>query len=750
MSCQHKYKNCKSVCKSPPLRDGFCTLHYKQKEKETRLKKFNEENNNIVVDKNTIEEGTSSDYIINVTNNKSYENIINNEKIFPDEQKAYIISKFPKKLHEYLNKVNNPLDETQVIVSLLKEKNIRIVLNYEENMFGIYEWKGYYHATDIETKAGCSRVDNWSRWNINFKKFCEFENKNLVPQFEGQENSRPVYNFDIKKINTNALFIDDEGLKTVLIKTTKQSTEIDMFKEWIIKYSTIAKNIISMIIQIKQQYEYEQLKNQLNNNKIICKSNEITYFYDENDITPFLHLNVVYLGETGEIITKNNKECMVYKLGKSYRAIDRDFKEHKKTFTNFRMILILHCDNNDVVEDYLKIELKAKDMLYDLPKKNKNNDNEVENTKIQIEILNPKQVYSKQSVFSETFILTDKFDLRYVMDLMKRLVDEHPLKSIKERDDKIRELESDKEIQKMNIELKMKEEETKQKEIDKEKEIKLAEIKLEMMKLKYNCTQQNTFDNQIDDNISDIDDNEYINDKKDDYDNILNVSSKEKKIKTIEDLIDSPDIDSEEYERLEIKKGKNKATGIEKLSIKKFILKRKLKIESFAYETDEQKKELIDFLSCWYNKEYILDNALCALGKKQYNDVDDPYFSNMGIKIEYLNKILNIFGFKGLLDFETKVKFNEELEKRMIASRLLTKANYSRMMKTFGKQERANDLEGKFEKDKFIKICNCVVNEFGFKIQSERKHKKNNQKCIWLYNYTICENMKDICNIINK
>ena len=115
-----------------------------------------------------------------------------------------------------------------------------------------------------------------------------------------------------------------------------------------------------------------------------------------------------------------------------------------------------------------------------------------------------------------------------------------------------------------------------------------------------------------------------------------------------------------------------------------------------------------EIIKKWYKKEYILDNALCALGKKQYNDSDDPYFSNMGIKIEYLNKILNIFGFKGLL----------------------TKANYSRTMKTFGKQERAKDLEGTFEKDKFIKICNCIVNEFGFKIQSERKHKKYNKKCI--------------------
>ena len=236
-----------------------------------------------------------------------------------------------------------------------------------------------------------------------------------------------------------------------------------------------------------------------------------------------------------------------------------------------------------------------------------------------------------------------------------------------------------------------------------------------------------------------------------DTDAVTSRHSTKKSIYEIEDLIDSPDIDSEEYERLEIKKGKNKATGIEKLSIKKFILKRKLKMESFAYETDEQKNELIEFLLCWYNKEYILDNALCALGKKQYNDVYDHYFSNMGIKIEYLNKILNIFGFKGLLDFETRVEFNEELEKRMIASRLLTKANYSRMMKTFGKQEQATDLKGDFDLKKFIKLCNCITNEFGVNINSrETKRIQIKKKRVRNYEYNLMEALPNFLSIINS
>lgn len=228
-------------------------------------------------------------------------------------------------------------------------------------------------------------------------------------------------------------------------------------------------------------------------NEPVIKSREITYFYDENDITPYLNLNVIYVGETGEFITMNGEEKKVFKLGKSYRAIDRDFKEHRKTFVNFKMIHIIHCDNNDVVEDYLKIELKAKDMLCELTKKTKKNEIESDDIKKQKHtetlsqqnlhadsdgiILSQKQMaLKKPSVFNETFILTDKFDLNYVVDLIKRLVDENPLKGIKERDDIIKELKknNDFELQKMNMELKIKQEETKQ-----------LKIKLKIMQIKH-------------------------------------------------------------------------------------------------------------------------------------------------------------------------------------------------------------------------------------------------------------------------
>ena len=783
MSCQHKYKNSKSICKSPPLRDGFCTLHNKQKEKETRLKKFNEENNNVVDDKNIIERATSSNQIIDITNNTLNENIINNENIFSDEQKAYIISKFPKKLHEYLNKVNNPLDETQVIISLLKERNIRIVLNHEENMFGIYEWKGYYHATDIENEAGCSRVDHWSRWNIKFKKFYEFENKNLVPQFGGPNEIRPIYNFDTKKVDINANFIDDEGLKTVLIKTTKQSTEIDMFKDWIIKYSTIAKSVISMVIQIKQQYEYEQLKNQLNNNQIKCEKNEITYFYEINDVTPFLNLNVIYFGDTGEVVIMDGITYKIYKIGLSHRSIERDFREHKRTFADYKMVYIKHCDNNIVVELYLKMELKAKNLMYELPKKLSNDGNKkLLNDKKSINDDN-KEDEKSVSKNTETFILTERYDINYMIDLINRLVDDYPLNSIKERDDEIKRLKED-------HELKMKQEETKQKQIEKEtkeeetkqkqieKEIELAKIQLEIMKIKYNRTQYmmntvvdatiNTTENVADDTVIDntaididaiIDDaaiNTTINaaidiesdedaesDEMTDYDSDINDpenmaivdNSKKNKNPYLKNQKMDPDLliktkDVDNIIPYEQKKEKNMT---DKYIIKRHYLKRLLKIDL----TD-------DIIKKWYNKEKQLNNLLCAIGKKPFDDSEDPYFMNMNNKINYLNKILNTFGFEGPLDFKTVITSNEELFKKFENTKLTEQNNYLTMMKRFGKQIRCKNFD--FELDKYILICNCVLAEFCIHISSKRRKTKG----VYYYEYGLTINVKHLEEIINK
>ena len=83
-------------------------------------------------------------------------------------------------------------------------------------------------------------------------------------------------------------------------------------------------------------------------------------------------------------------------------------------------------------------------------------------------------------------------------------------------------------------------------------------------------------------------------------------------------------------------------------------------------------------------------------------------------------------------------------------SKLLDKANYSYILKVFNKQVQSKDIEGKFEVKKFIKFCNCILNEFGFKIDSSRTFFKRERTTVWVYKYNIVHNMIDIVHIINK
>ena len=61
-------------------------------------------------------------------------------------------------------------------------------------------------------------------------------------------------------------------------------------------------------------------------------------------------------------------------------------------------------------------------------------------------------------------------------------------------------------------------------------------------------------------------------------------------------------------------------------------------------------------------------------------------------KISYLNKILKVYGFKGLFDFETVVEKDEAMEERIKKSKLLQFTEYKKLMQTFGKRIQGKKL----------------------------------------------------------
>jgi len=56
---------------------------------------------------------------------------------------------FSEIIRESIKKCINPLDETQILVSLFGNKTVRIIFKKEVNEFGDEDYKGYFHACDI-------------------------------------------------------------------------------------------------------------------------------------------------------------------------------------------------------------------------------------------------------------------------------------------------------------------------------------------------------------------------------------------------------------------------------------------------------------------------------------------------------------------------------------------------------------------------------------------------------------------------
>lgn len=191
------------------------------------------------------------DEINSESNNKLVTFSENNEIIFSNEQKEYIISKFPITIQELLRKVKNPLDEKEVIVNMFIEKNVRIVIKYEKDFMDDYDWMPYFHCHDVAIviNYGKTNVNRWNeRWKFNLIPY-----EKLLLQIGG---ATQFMNFDENRTDKNALFIGLDDLKDVLLKiNTDLSKE---YKKWVMKQSSIMSKFLRYTIQVKNEYEMEQ------------------------------------------------------------------------------------------------------------------------------------------------------------------------------------------------------------------------------------------------------------------------------------------------------------------------------------------------------------------------------------------------------------------------------------------------------------------------------------------------------------
>jgi hypothetical protein len=146
---------------------------------------------------------------------------------------------------------------------------------------------------------------------------------------------------------------------------------------------------------------------------------------------------------------------LLCKYGKSSRVFEREHYEHKKDYgEQIKVVIIVHTDNNDIVEKLFEQVIKTKELNRKLKFNGKDRD--------------------------ELFITTNKFTLNDAINTMNLITENNPLPGIKERDHKIKELqykiENDKDII-------LEKEKTKQKELDVNLKIKELETNLRLKEI---------------------------------------------------------------------------------------------------------------------------------------------------------------------------------------------------------------------------------------------------------------------------
>lgn len=178
----------------------------------------------------------------------------------------------------------------------------------------------------------------------------------------------------------------------------------------------------------------------------IAKALPTTPFYDTHMVSDYDNKNVIYIGYIGTY--ESNK--LYYKFGISNQIFKRDVAQHRKTFNTFKIIHIVECNNNSVVEAMFKKELHVKRLLRQLTINNKTQ--------------------------TELFTLTNPHTIATITAMLNKLVKDNELQEIVE-------LKKEIEQMKQSYALEIERERTKQIEATTALELKREETKLETIKL---------------------------------------------------------------------------------------------------------------------------------------------------------------------------------------------------------------------------------------------------------------------------
>jgi hypothetical protein len=117
-----------------------------------------------------------------------------------------------------------------------------------------------------------------------------------------------------------------------------------------------------------------------------------------------------------------------------------------------------------------------------------------------------------------------------------------------------------------------------------------------------------------------------------------------------------------------------------------------------------------------------------------------------------LKQLLDIFGFKNIFDFDTVVKKDDELEKKMKDSKMIEYNNYKKIMNDFNKKiQKGNDEDkDQFALNKFILLVDAILHDFGVRLESIERRIRVGHKRPRLFEYKLTENKQSIKSIVDR
>jgi prophage antirepressor-like protein len=292
------------------------------------------------------------------------------------------------------NIVKRLLDEDDKIEIVNADKNEKDE-NKIKNIFD-YEGNTVLVIVDKEGKPWCKAKD--LAIILQYKNTKDAIIKHVSKKYK-KSYADMVANHDHKiKIDPRTIFLSQPGTFQ-LIFHSKMSNAI-RFYEWIVE------EVIPEILQFGT-YSMKSPSNELEK---LTKD-----FYQDNEITDYLHMHVIYLAYIGQ---KNEK--YILKFGVSGNYPRRELKEHRSTYKDYNIIKIWPCIANYKAEKKIKKEMREKKVLVDgkelialngvftLDKCIKVFDKIINNTKSRYEEENENII---QKLKNENELLTQKMEL---------------------------------------------------------------------------------------------------------------------------------------------------------------------------------------------------------------------------------------------------------------------------------------------------------------------------------------------------